>query len=103
MGAATEAAAKANPTQKFGIVDCSYASGCITGTKEPNIDQLVFNTVQDGFLGGDPGAGGTKTRQVATFGGVGVATPTISMEGFPGGGRDDNSKHRARRRVPRGK
>ncbi|HJY95413.1 MAG TPA: BMP family ABC transporter substrate-binding protein, partial [Streptosporangiaceae bacterium] len=29
MGAATEAAAKANPTQKFAIVDCSYATGCL--------------------------------------------------------------------------
>ena len=32
MGAATEAAAKANPKQKFAIVDCSYSSGCLTGT-----------------------------------------------------------------------
>jgi len=52
MASATEAAAKANPSQKFAIVDCSYASECLTGTKESNIDQLVFNTVQDGFLGG---------------------------------------------------
>ena len=42
MGPATEAAAKAHPSQKFAIVDCSYASGCLTGTKEPNIDQLVL-------------------------------------------------------------
>ena len=69
MGAATEAAAKANPTQNFAIVDCSYASGCLTGTKEPNIDQLTFNTVQDGFLGGYLAAGMTKTGKVATFGG----------------------------------
>ena len=32
MGAATEAAAKANPKQKFAIVDCSYSSHCLTGT-----------------------------------------------------------------------
>ncbi len=35
MGDATEAAAKAHPSQKFAIVDCSYASGCLTGTKAP--------------------------------------------------------------------
>ena len=29
MGPATEAAAKANPKQKFAIVDCSYASDCL--------------------------------------------------------------------------
>ena len=46
MAAATESAAKANPTQDFAIVDCSYASGCLTGAKESNIDQLTFNTVQ---------------------------------------------------------
>ena len=52
MGAATESAASAHPSQPFAIVDCSYASACITGKKDTNIDQLVFNTVQDGFLGG---------------------------------------------------
>jgi len=59
MAAATESAAKANPSQDFAIVDCSYASGCLTGTKETNIDQMVFNTVQDGFLGGYLAAGMT--------------------------------------------
>ena len=82
MGAATETAAKANPTQKFAIVDCSYASDCLTGTKESNIDQLVFNTVQDGFLGGYLAAGMTKTGKVATFGGEDFGTVTIYMDGF---------------------
>ena len=93
MGAATEAAAKANPTQKFAIVDCSYASGCITGTKEPNIDQLVFNTVQDGFLGGYLAAGMTKTGKVATFGGIELPTVTIYMDGYWDGVQYYNSKH----------
>ena len=72
MAAATESAAKANPTQDFAIVDCSYASGCLTGAKESNIDQLTFNTVQDGFLGGYLAAGMSKTGKVATFGGQAV-------------------------------
>jgi basic membrane protein A and related proteins len=93
MGAATEAAAKANPTQKFAIVDCSYASGCITGTKEPNIDQLVFNTVQDGFLGGYLAAGMTKSGKVATFGGIELPTVTIYMDGYWDGVQYYNSKH----------
>jgi basic membrane protein A and related proteins len=93
MGAATEAAAKANPTQKFAIVDCSYASGCITGTKEPNIDQLVFNTVQDGFLGGYLAAGMTKTGKVATFGGIEIPTVTIYMDGYWDGVQYYNQKH----------
>ena len=93
MGPATEAAAKAHPSQKFAIVDCSYASGCLTGTKEPNIDQLVFNTVQDGFLGGYLAAGMTKTGKVATFGGEDFGTVTIYMDGFWDGVQYYNQKH----------
>jgi basic membrane protein A len=93
MGAATETAAKANPTQDFAIVDCSYASECLTGTKESNIDQLVFNTVQDGFLGGYLAAGMTKTGKVATFGGEDFGTVTIYMDGFWDGVQYYNSKH----------
>ena len=93
MGAATEAAAKANPSQKFAIVDCSYASGCLTGTKEPNIDQLVYNTVQDGFLGGYLAAGMTKTGKVATFGGIELPTVTIYMDGYWDGVQYYNTKH----------
>jgi basic membrane protein A and related proteins len=93
MGAATEAAAKANPTQKFAIVDCSYATGCLTGTKETNIDQLTYNTVQDGFLGGYLAAGMTKTGKVATFGGIELPTVTIYMDGYWDGVQYYNSKH----------
>jgi basic membrane protein A len=82
MGSATETAAKAHPSQDFAIVDCSYASECLTGTKESNIDQLTFNTVQDGFLGGYLAAGMTKTGKVATFGGEDFGTVTIYMDGF---------------------
>jgi basic membrane protein A and related proteins len=93
MGAATEAAAKANPTQKFAIVDCSYATGCLTGTKEPNIDQLTYNTVQDGFLGGYLAAGMSKSGKVATFGGIELPTVTIYMDGYYDGVQYYNSKH----------
>jgi len=93
MGPATEAAAKAHPTQKFAIVDGSYASGCLTGTVEKNIDQLTYNTVQDGFLGGYLAAGMTKTGKVATFGGEDFGTVTIYMDGFWDGVQYYNSKH----------
>ncbi len=93
MGPATEAAAKAHPSQKFAIVDCSYASGCLTGTKESNIDQLTFNTVQDGFLGGYLAAGMTKTGKVATFGGEDFGTVTIYMDGFWDGVQYYNKQH----------
>jgi len=93
MAAATETAAKANPSQKFAIVDCSYASDCLTGTKESNIDQLVFNTVQDGFLGGYLAAGMTKTGKVATFGGEDFGTVTIYMDGYWDGVQYYNKQH----------
>jgi basic membrane protein A and related proteins len=93
MGASTESAAKAHPTQPFAIVDCSYASFCLSGTKQSNIDQLVFNTVQDGFLGGYLAAGMSKTGKVATFGGEKFGTVTIYMDGFWDGVQYYNKQH----------
>ena len=93
MGPATESAAKAHTSQPFAIVDCSYASQCLTGTKESNIDQLVFNTVQDGFLGGYLAAGMTKSGKVGTFGGQEFGTVTIYMDGFYDGVQYYNQKH----------
>ena len=93
MAAATESAAKANPTQDFAIVDCSYASECLTGAKESNIDQLTFNTVQDGFLGGYLAAGMTKTGKAATFGGEDFGTVTIYMDGYWDGVQYYNKQH----------
>jgi len=99
MASATEAAAKANPTQKFAIVDCSYASGCLTGAKLTNIDQLVYNTVQDGFLGGYLAAGLTKTGKVATYGGENFGTVTIYEDGFWDGVQYYNHKNHTNVKV----
>ena len=99
MAAATESAAKANPTQDFAIVDCSYASGCLTGAKESNIDQLTFNTVQDGFLGGYLAAGMSKTGKVATFGGQDFGTVTIYMDGYWDGVQYYNKQHKTNVQV----
>jgi basic membrane protein A len=93
MGSATESAAGAHPTQPFAIVDCSYASACISGKHESNIDQLVFNTVQDGFLGGYLAAGMTKSGKVATFGGQDFGTVTIYMDGYWDGVQYYNQQH----------
>ena len=99
MAAATESAAKANPSQDFAIVDCSYASGCLTGAKESNIDQLTFNTVQDGFLGGYLAAGMSKTGKVATFGGEDFGTVTIYMDGYWDGVQYYNQQHKTNVQV----
>ena len=58
-----------------------------------NVDALLFNTVQDGFLGGYLAAGMTKTGKVATFGGQKLPTVTIYMDGFYDGVQYYNQKH----------
>jgi basic membrane protein A and related proteins len=85
MGDATKAAAKANSSQKFAIVD--------NVTPGANVNSLVFNTVQDAFLGGYLAAGMTKTGKVATFGGQEFPTVTIYMDGFYDGVQYYNQKH----------
>jgi basic membrane protein A and related proteins len=87
MGQATQTAASANPSQKFAIVDFSYSPAL------KNVDALLFNTLQDGFLGGYLAAGMSKTGKVATFGGQKLSTVTIYMDGFADGVQYYNTKH----------
>jgi basic membrane protein A len=87
MGPATQTAAAKNPTQDFAIIDNSY------GKVIKNIDTLVYNTAQDGFLGGYLAAGMSKSGKVATFGGAQYPTVTIYMDGFYDGVQYYNSKH----------
>ena len=87
MGDATKTAATANASQKFSIVDFSYKPTL------PNVDALVFNTVQDAFLGGYLAAGMSKSGKVATFGGQEFPTVTIYMDGYWDGVQYYNQKH----------
>jgi basic membrane protein A and related proteins len=93
MGDNTQTAAKANPSQKFAIVDYNY-SPVIS-----NVDSLVFNTVQDGFLGGYLAAAESKTHKVATFGGQKLPTVTIYMDGFYDGVQYYNQQNHANVQV----
>ena len=97
MGPATQSAALAAPKQKFAIVNCSYASFCLSTKPHPpiahNINQLVYNTVQDAFLGGYLAAGMTKTGKVATYGGMKFGTVTIYEDGFWDGVQYYNKQH----------
>ena len=86
MAQATQTAAKANPGAKFAIVDYPKFP-------QANIDSLVFNTVQAGFLGGYLAAGMSRTGKVATFGGIKLPTVTIYMDGFWDGVRYYNTQH----------
>jgi basic membrane protein A len=78
---ATQAAAIANPTQNFAIVDASFfgADGPIV---YDNVKSLLFATDQAAFLAGYAAAGHTKTGKVATFGGGNFPGVTDFMTGF---------------------
>jgi basic membrane protein A len=78
----TVAAAKANPDIKFAIVDNNDPKA-YKGVD--NLKPLVFNTAQSSFMAGYLAAGTTKTKKVATFGGVKIPTVTIFMDGFAQG------------------
>jgi basic membrane protein A and related proteins len=87
MAQATQTASKANASAKFAIVDNSYTPAL------SNVDALLFDTQQDGFLGGYLAAGMSKTGKVATFGGEKIPTVTIYMDGFWDGVQYYNSQH----------
>ena len=102
LGVDTATAAKANPSQKFAIVDYTYPD-CYTGAVEgkdcgsskdlPNVRGLAFQTDQAAFLAGYLAAGMTKTGTVGTFGGIQLPTVTIFMDGFVAGVKYYNQKH----------
>jgi basic membrane protein A len=99
MAQATLTAAKANPKVHFAIVDCpgGAAAGCpgasSSETTLPNIDNLAYETNQDGFLGGYLAAAEAKSNSiapggaVAEFGGQNIPTVTIYMDGWVAGVR----------------
>jgi basic membrane protein A len=101
MGQATQTAALASPHQKFAIVDCSYKSFCLPskGGMAKNIDQLVYNTAQDAFLGGYLAAGVSHTHVVATYGGAKFGTVTIYEDGFWQGVQYYNKVHHTHVKV----
>ena len=94
MGDATKAAAaKANPDQKFAIVDYCYDPPL------PNVLALTYQTDQAAFLAGYLAAAMSKTGKVGTFGGMNIPTVTIFMNGFVAGVRYYDQKNNAKVQV----
>jgi basic membrane protein A len=93
MGDDTQNAAKANPNQKFAIVDYAYDPPLT------NVLALTFQTDEAAFLGGYLAAAMTKTGKVGTFGGMNIPTVTIFMNGFAAGVRYYNQKNGAKVQV----
>ena len=84
LGDATMAAANANPTIPFSIVDYAYGDNedgtpMITAN---NVLGQIFNTDEASYLAGYLAAGMTKTGTIGTFGGVNIPPVTIFMDGY---------------------
>jgi len=93
MGDVTAASAKANPDQKFAIVDYMYDPPL------SNVLALTYQTDQAAFLAGYLAAGMSKTGKVGTFGGMNIPTVTIFMNGFAAGVRYYDQKNNAKVQV----
>jgi len=96
LAADTAAAACANPTQLFAILDegPAYYPGSAWADGEgnalcdfSNVRGVGFQTDEAAFLAGYLAAGVTQTGVVATFGGIAYPTVTIFMDGFVKGVR----------------
>jgi basic membrane protein A len=94
MGPALVKSAEANPDQKYTIVDYDIYDFSDPAhpkdVKLPNVSELTFQTDEAAFLGGYLAAGMTKTKVLATYGGVFFPTVTIFMNGFAAGMRKYN-------------
>jgi basic membrane protein A len=94
MGPDLVTSAEANPDQLYTIVD--YDIFDFSDPDNPrdvtldNVSELTFQTDEAAFLGGYLAAGMTKTKKVATYGGVFFPTVTIFMNGFAAGIRAYN-------------
>jgi basic membrane protein A len=82
INGAIVAAAKANPTVKFAIVD---QDGLSDGKPLPNLKSIQYATDAPSFQAGYLAAGVSKTGKVATYGGLPIPTVTIFMDAFAKG------------------
>jgi basic membrane protein A and related proteins len=86
LGADTQAAAEANPEQKFAIVDVDFfdadAGEDIT---LDNVKELTFKTDEAAFLAGYLAAGMSQSGTLGTYGGINIPPVTIFMNGFEAG------------------
>jgi basic membrane protein A len=94
MGDALVKSAKANPDQKYTIVDYDIVDFSDPANPKdvtlPNVSELTFQTDEAAFLAGYLAAAETKTKVVATYGGWLLPTVTIFMNGFAAGIRKYN-------------
>jgi basic membrane protein A len=81
LGDATGAAAAANPTIRYAIVDFAYKAG-----EHPNVEGLVYATNEAAMLAGYAAASWSKSHVLGTFGGINIGGPvTDFMDGLVAG------------------
>jgi WD40 repeat protein/basic membrane lipoprotein Med (substrate-binding protein (PBP1-ABC) superfamily)/DNA-binding SARP family transcriptional activator len=76
MSDATYAAARANPNQRFLILDAAFDAPL------DNVRGQLYASDQAAFLAGYVAASVSKTGKVGTFGGIDIPTVTDFMDGF---------------------
>jgi basic membrane protein A len=84
------AAAKANPTVNFAIVDQDGedhgpAGDVYPGKTYTNLKGIMFATNESAFQAGYLAAGITKTGKIATYGGANIPPVSIFMDGYARG------------------
>jgi basic membrane protein A and related proteins len=89
----TLAAAKANPHQKFALIDAEFTNKSGKVQVLPNAANVVFGDVQATFLLGYAAAGMTKTGTVAEWGGQNFSAVTDHEVGFELGVEYYNKVH----------
>jgi basic membrane protein A len=86
LGAATLAAAEANPDVHFVGVDQFQANDPMD-----NYESLIFNEAQAGYLAGIVAASITQSDQIAAIGGSGTIPPVVNyMRGYENGAKSVN-------------
>ncbi|GIF70524.1 BMP family ABC transporter substrate-binding protein [Asanoa siamensis] len=78
MTDATKQVAAANADKQFAIVDSAIPGAT-------NVYPMQFDTAQAAFLAGYLSAGYSKSKKVATYGGLKIPPVTIFMDGFADG------------------
>lgn len=85
LSSATIAAAKANPTAMFAIVDDGLDPTNSGKSSVANGKPILFDTAEAAFLAGYAAASYSKSGVVGTFGGIQIPPVTIFMDGFVDG------------------
>jgi basic membrane protein A len=82
----TKAAAEANPDKNFAILDDNSIN-------LPNVKPIVYNTAEAAYLGGYLAAAVSKSKTIATWGGMAIPSVQIFSDGFYQGAEAYNKAH----------